>query len=66
MQDHEDMSSADVTKRGPYEDRTRPISCSVAAGVSSNDRMLHSKAHWTRRYSHYSSEDSWLTEDRTR
>ena len=24
----------------PYEDRTRPISCSVTAGVSSSDRTL--------------------------
>ena len=40
MQDHEETSSAEVTGRGPYRDRTRLISCSAIAGVSSYDRTL--------------------------
>jgi hypothetical protein len=40
MQDREEISSAEVTGRGPYEDRKRPISCSAATGNSSSDRTL--------------------------
>ena len=40
MQDREETSSAEVTGRGPYRDRTRPISCSAAPGVGSCDRTL--------------------------
>jgi hypothetical protein len=32
---------------------------------SGSDRTLHILLHLTRRYSYYSSVDSWLTEDRT-
>ena len=40
MQDREETSSAEVTGRGPYRERTCPISCSATAGVSSCDRTL--------------------------
>ena len=40
MQDHEETGSIEVTRHGPYKDRTHPICCSAIAGVSSSDRML--------------------------
>ena len=40
MQDRKETSLAEVTGRGPYRDRTRPISCSAAASVSSYNRTL--------------------------
>ena len=40
MQDREETSSVEVTGRGPYRERTRLISCSATAGVSSYDRTL--------------------------
>ena len=40
MQDRKETSLAEVTRRGPYMVRTRPISCSATAGVSSYDWTL--------------------------
>jgi hypothetical protein len=40
MQDRKEISSAEVIECGPYEDRTRPINCSAAAGDNSSDRTL--------------------------
>ena len=40
MQDREETSLAEVIGRGPYEDQTRPISCSATTSVSSSDQTL--------------------------